>query len=60
MSGTIENLPLTGMTGLSKGAVDRLRDEYSVYAIDTGRICVAALNSHNIDHVTEAVAKVVG
>jgi aromatic-amino-acid transaminase len=47
-------------SGLSKGAVDRLREEFSVYAIDTGRICVAALNSHNIDHVTEAIAKVVG
>ena len=47
-------------SGLSKGAVDRLRDEFSVYAIDTGRICVAALNSRNIDHVTEAIAKVIG
>jgi aromatic-amino-acid transaminase len=45
-------------SGLSKRAVDRLREEYSVYAIDTGRICVAALNSRNIDHVTEAIAKV--
>ena len=47
-------------SGLSKAAVDRLRDEFSVYAIDTGRICVAALNSHNIDHVAEAIAKVIG
>jgi aromatic-amino-acid transaminase len=37
-----------------------MRDEFSVYAIDTGRICVAALNSRNIDHVTDAIAKVVG
>ena len=47
-------------SGLSKAAVDRLRSEFSVYAIDTGRICVAALNSRNIDHVTGAIAKVVG
>ena len=47
-------------SGLSKAAVDRLRDEFSVYAIDTGRICVAALNSRNLDQVTEAIAKVVG
>ena len=47
-------------SGLTKTAVDRLREEYSVYAIDTGRICVAALNSRNIDHVTSAIAKVVG
>jgi aromatic-amino-acid transaminase len=45
-------------SGLSKSAVDRLRDEFSVYAIDTGRICVAALNTHNIDHVTGAIARV--
>ena len=45
-------------SGLSKDAVDRLRDEFSVYAIDTGRICVAALNTRNLDHVTEAIAKV--
>ncbi|MEO6929704.1 MAG: amino acid aminotransferase, partial [Casimicrobiaceae bacterium] len=38
-------------TGLSKHAVDRLRNEFSVYAVDSGRICVAALNSRNIDHV---------
>ncbi len=47
-------------SGLSKAAVERLRDEFSVYAIDTGRICVAALNSRNIDHVTEAIANVIG
>ena len=47
-------------SGLSKGDVDRLRNEFSVYAIDTGRICVAALNLRNIDHVTGAIAKVIG
>ena len=46
-------------TGLSKDAVTRLRDEFSIYAIDTGRICVAALNSNNIDYVADAIAKVV-
>ncbi len=45
-------------SGLSKSAVDRLRNEFSVYAIDTGRICVAALNSQNIDHVTRSIARV--
>ncbi|MEO8166062.1 MAG: amino acid aminotransferase, partial [Betaproteobacteria bacterium] len=47
-------------SGLSKAAVDRLREEFSVYAIDTGRICVAALNSRNIGHVTRSIAKVLG
>ena len=39
-------------SGLSKAAVVRLREEYSVYAVETGRICVAALNSRSIDYVT--------
>jgi aromatic-amino-acid transaminase len=45
-------------TGLSKAAVDRLRNEFAIYAVDSGRICVAALNSHNIDHVAESIAEV--
>ena len=47
-------------SGLSKGQVDQLREKYSVYAIDTGRICVAALNSKNIDYVVDAIADVMG
>ena len=34
-----------------------LREKYSVYALDSGRICVAALNTKNIDYVAECVAK---
>jgi aromatic-amino-acid transaminase len=45
-------------SGLTKAQVERLRDEFSIYAVDTGRICVAALNSRNIDIVVEAIAKV--
>jgi aromatic-amino-acid transaminase len=45
-------------SGLSKEAVHRLRSEFSVYVIETGRICVAAINSRNIDYVVDAVAKV--
>ena len=45
-------------SGLTKPQVQRLRDEFSVYAIDTGRICVAALNSKNIDYVADAIASV--
>jgi len=40
------------------GQVVRLREEFSVYVIETGRICVAALNSHNIDRAAEAIAAV--
>jgi aromatic-amino-acid transaminase len=45
-------------SGLAKPQVERLRNEHSVYAVDTGRICVAALNSRNIDRVVESVAAV--
>ena len=45
-------------SGLTKVQVERLRDEFSIYAVDTGRICVAALNLRNIDQVTDAIAKV--
>jgi hypothetical protein len=36
----------------------RLRSEFGVYGTDTGRMCVAALNSKNIDYVCQAIAKV--
>jgi aromatic-amino-acid transaminase len=46
-------------SGLSKEQVRRLREEFSVYVIDNGRICVAALNTNNIDYVADAVAEVI-
>jgi aromatic-amino-acid transaminase len=45
-------------SGLSKAQVDRLREEYAIYAIGTGRICVAALNRGNLETVVAAVAAV--
>ncbi len=45
-------------SGLDKAQVRRLREEFSVYAIETGRICVAALNTRNVDYVADAVAAV--
>lgn len=45
-------------SGLTKAQVERLKSEFSIYAVDTGRICVAALNSRNIDRVVHAIAKV--
>lgn len=45
-------------SGLTRGQVQRLREEFSVYAIDSGRICVAALNSGNVDYVARAIAAV--
>ena len=45
-------------SGLSREQVRRLREEYSIYAIDSGRICVAALNTRNVAYVAKAVASV--
>ena len=45
-------------SGLSKAQVHRLRDEHAIYALDSGRICVAALNQDNLDTVASAVAAV--
>ena len=47
-------------SGLSKSQVARLREEFSVYAIDSGRICMAALNSRNVGYVADAIARVIG
>ncbi len=46
-------------SGLSKDQMVRLRNEFGVYGTDTGRMCVAALNSKNVDYVCAAIAKVV-
>ena len=46
-------------SGLSKDQMVRLRNEFSVFGTDTGRMCVAALNSKNIDYVCASIAKVV-
>lgn len=43
-------------TGLSVEQVDALRNEFGIYAVSTGRICLAALNSRNIDYVADALA----
>ncbi|NNU42837.1 amino acid aminotransferase [Ramlibacter montanisoli] len=46
-------------SGLTKEQMVRLRNEFGVYGIESGRICVAALNSKNIDYVAESIATVV-
>ena len=45
-------------TGLSAEQVARLQSEYGIYAVSSGRICLAALNSRNIDYVADAIAAV--
>jgi aromatic-amino-acid transaminase len=46
-------------TGLAVEQVERLKTEFGIYAVGTGRICVAALNSRNVAYVAQAIAKVV-
>jgi aromatic-amino-acid transaminase len=46
-------------SGLNPKQVERLREEFGIYAVGTGRICLAALNSGNIDAVAKAMAGVI-
>ena len=59
MSFITSQIGMFSYSGLSKDQMVRLRNEFGVYGTDTGRMCVAALNSKNIDYVCQAIAKVV-
>lgn len=54
-----EQIGMFSYSGLNKDQMVRLRTEFGVYGTDTGRMCVAALNSKNIAHVCASIAKVV-
>lgn len=58
MSFITTQIGMFSYSGLTKDQMVRLRNEFGVYGTDTGRMCVAALNSKNIDHVCQSVAKV--
>jgi aromatic-amino-acid transaminase len=45
-------------SGLSKEQVHALREKHAIYAVDSGRICVAALSTANVDYVARAIAQV--
>lgn len=45
-------------TGLNKEQVARLQSEFAVYMVDNGRMCVAGLNTKNVDYVADAIAEV--
>jgi aromatic-amino-acid transaminase len=47
-------------TGLTREQVIRLREEFAVYMIESGRVCVAALNPKNIDYSADCIARVAG
>ena len=46
-------------SGLSREQMVAMRERFSVYGIESGRICVAALNSKNLDYVADAIAETV-
>ena len=45
-------------TGLTAAQVERMKEEFGIYAVSTGRICLAALNTKNVDYVAKAIAAV--
>ena len=59
MSFITTQIGMFSYSGLNKDQMVRLRSEFGVYGTDTGRMCVAALNTKNIDYVCQAIAKVV-
>ncbi|MSP36001.1 MAG: aspartate/tyrosine/aromatic aminotransferase [Limnohabitans sp.] len=59
MSFITTQIGMFSYSGLNKDQMVRLRTEFGVYGTDTGRMCVAALNSKNIDYVCQAIAKVI-
>ncbi len=59
MSFITSQIGMFSYSGLTKNQMVRLRTEFGVYGTDAGRMCVAALNSKNIDHVCASIAKVV-
>ena len=46
-------------SGLSVDVMKALREKYHVYGLDSGRICVAAINHHNVDYVVQSVSSLV-
>ncbi|MDB5872927.1 MAG: aspC [Ramlibacter sp.] len=58
MSFITDQIGMFSYSGLTKDQMVRLRNEFGVYGTDTGRMCVAALNSKNIDYVCASIARV--
>lgn len=58
MSFITKQIGMFSYSGLTKDQMVRLRNEFGVYGTDTGRMCVAALNSKNVAYVCESIAKV--
>ena len=54
----VQQRGLFSYSGLTKDQVRKLREQYALYALDSGRICVPAINSGNIDYVARGIASV--
>jgi aromatic-amino-acid transaminase len=46
-------------SGLSKDVIIWLRENKSIYALESGRICVAAINDNNIDRIVSSIAEAI-
>lgn len=55
----VEQKGMFSYTGLTAEQVNTLREEYAIYLVHSGRICVAGLNMNNVCVVAKAVAKVI-
>ncbi len=58
MSFVTQQIGMFSYSGLTRDQMVRLRNEFGVYGTDTGRMCVAAMNSQNVDYVCASIAKV--
>lgn len=54
----VEQRGMFSFSGLNQTQVAHLREKHSIYLLENGRVCIAALNARNIDHVAQGVADV--
>ncbi len=58
MSFITQQIGMFSYSGLSKDQMARLRTEFGIYGVDTGRLAISALNTKNLAYVCESIAKV--
>ncbi len=58
MSFITQQIGMFSYSGLSKDQMTRLRTEFGIYGVDTGRLAISALNTKNLGYVCESIAKV--
>ncbi len=58
MSFITQQIGMFSYSGLSKDQMARLRTEFGIYGVDTGRLAISALNTKNLGYVCESIAKV--